>query len=212
MMMMNHTTKKAMQMLSQTNKMMFSSKILVSNLPKHWDIHEINNRFKISGPVAQVQLIKDSLGQNSGKAVVEYQYEKHASSAVQTFNNTAVGNHVCLARPMIDKQETSPRNDPSLLSRRVYLMNLPYDAHHTEIEGLVKEFAPVDKVVVPRDPKGLARGYAFVFLKKASDVSKVIDFVDGRHLRSRQIRAKSSLGGQALIEALQNERNGNKTK
>lgn len=62
------------------------------------------------------------------------------------------------------KGETSERVDPSLLSRRVYLMNLPYDASIKEIEGLCKEFAPVEKVVVPRDPNGLARGYAFVYL------------------------------------------------
>ena len=93
-----------------------------------------------------------------------------------------------------------------MLARRVYLMNVPYDAYGYEIENLVKEFAPVEKVVIPRDPKGWSRGYAFVYLEKASDVNKVIDFVDGRHLRSRQIRAKTSLGGEALFEQLKKEK------
>lgn len=112
-------------------------------------------------------------------------------------------NHV---KPVLIKGETAPRNEVSLLARRVYLMNLPYDAHYLEIEKLVKEFAPIDKVVVPRDVNGLARGYAFVYLKNASDIPKVIDFVDGRHLRSRQIRAKSSLGGEELRKVLEQER------
>lgn len=30
-------------------------------------------------------------------------------------------------------------------------MNLPYDATIKEIEGLVKEFAEVEEVVIPRD-------------------------------------------------------------
>ena len=30
-------------------------------------------------------------------------------------------------------------------------MNLPYDATVKEIEGLVKEFADVDEVAIPRD-------------------------------------------------------------
>ena len=46
-------------------------------------------------------------------------------------------------------------------------MNLPYDAYPHEIEALCKEFAPVDQVLIPRDPNGLARGYAFVYLKNA---------------------------------------------
>jgi len=50
------------------------------------------------------------------------------------------------------------------MSKRVYLMNLPYDASVDEIKKLCREFAPIDKVAVPRDPNGLARGYAFVFV------------------------------------------------
>ena len=30
-------------------------------------------------------------------------------------------------------------------------MNLPYDANKREIEGLVREFAEIDEVVVPKD-------------------------------------------------------------
>ena len=32
---------------------------------------------------------------------------------------------------------------------------------------------------------GRTKGYAFVYLKNAADVDKVIDFVDGRHIRNR---------------------------
>jgi RNA recognition motif-containing protein len=52
-----------------------------------------------------------------------------------------------------------------MLNRRVYLMNLPYDALHKEIENICKEFAQIENIVIPRDPKGLTRGYAFVYLK-----------------------------------------------
>ena len=31
-------------------------------------------------------------------------------------------------------------------------MNLPYDTYPHEIENLCKEFAPVDQVVIARDP------------------------------------------------------------
>jgi len=64
-------------------------------------------------------------------------------------------------------------------------MNIPYDTYPREIEELVQEFAPIDNVVMPRDHSGMTRGYAFVYLKNAADVQKVIDYVDGRHIRSR---------------------------
>ena len=80
-----------------------------------------------------------------------------------------------------------------MLARRVYLMNVSYSTSNSEIESFVNEFAPVDQVVIPRDKSGLARGFAFVYLKDAKDVTKVIDYVDGRHLGGRQLRAKNSL-------------------
>lgn len=90
-------------------------------------------------------------------------------------------------------REQSPRLNPELLARRVYLMNVPYDSTVKEIEDLVKSFAEVENVVIPRDKAGLARGYAFVYLKHEKDVEKVVEFVDGRHLKNRQIRAKKSI-------------------
>ena len=134
-------------------------------------------------------MIKNSLGQNSGKVIIQYQNGKIAEEAIKKFDNNAVENLVCSARPFLKKGEVHDRVEPGLLNRRVYLMNLTYDASIREIETLCKEFAPIDKVIVPRDPNGLARGYAFVYLQSAKDVEKLIDFVDGRHIRSRQVRA-----------------------
>ncbi len=58
---------------------------------------------------------------------------------------------VCRIKPYYDKKGESPRKAPALLARRLYLMNLPYDATKREIEMLVKEFGDIDDVVIPRD-------------------------------------------------------------
>lgn len=79
------------------------------------------------------------------------------------------------------------RRDDSRLNRRIYLMNVPYDASLKELEAIIKPHAKngIDEVVVARDKAGLAKGYAFVFLNDANDVKRVVEYVDGRHLRSR---------------------------
>jgi hypothetical protein len=58
----------------------------------------------------------------------------------------------------------------------------------SEVEKLVSQFVTVDQIKIPRQADGLGRGMAFVYLKDAGDVEKCIDYVDGRHLRGRQIR------------------------
>ena len=138
--------------------------------------------------------------------MLAYKDQRAADEAVNLYNDSAVDNLICSVKPYIAEGEISTRKEPALLARRVYLMNLPYDSYLHEIEALCREFVPVEKVVVPRDPEGLARGYAFVYLEKASDVQKLVDYVDGRHLRSRQIRAKSSLGGEDYIKAIEQEK------
>jgi RNA recognition motif-containing protein len=58
---------------------------------------------------------------------------------------------VCKVKPYFDRKGESPRKAPGLLARRVYLMNLPYDSTKREIENLVKEFAEIDDIAIPRD-------------------------------------------------------------
>ena len=54
-------------------------------------------------------------------------------------------------KPFFDKKGETPRKQTPNLQKRIYLMNVPYDASSQEIEGLVKEFAEIEEVVIPRD-------------------------------------------------------------
>ena len=54
-------------------------------------------------------------------------------------------------RPFFDNKQDIPRKSPGLISRRVYLMNLPYDVIKKELEMLVKEFADIEDIAIPRD-------------------------------------------------------------
>lgn len=58
---------------------------------------------------------------------------------------------MCKVKPYYDRKGETPRKAPALLARRLYLMNLPYDATQREIEILVREFADIDEVAIPRD-------------------------------------------------------------
>jgi RNA recognition motif-containing protein len=83
--------------------------------------------------------------------VVTFDDDKDGEIAVKRMDNRAVENLILSVKPYMDKQDKRPRQAESLLSRRIYLMNVPYDASMEELDGLVSKFAPVDQVVVPRD-------------------------------------------------------------
>jgi len=133
------------------------------------------------------------MGQNSGKAVLTYERDDSADTAIKQFDNRAVDGLICKVKPFFESKGESAIQKDSLLARRLYLMNVPYDSSSAELEAFVSEFVPVDMAVIPRDRAGLAHGYAFVYLKEAADMERALEYCDGRHLRSRQIRAKRNI-------------------
>lgn len=129
----------------------FTARVFVEGLPLEWTHHEIAQRFQVAGAVQKVNLVKNTMGHNTGKAIVTFEQEAAAQSAQEKFDNQAVDNLVCKVKPYYDRKGESPRKAPALLARRLYLMNLPYDATKREIEILVKEFADIDDIAIPRD-------------------------------------------------------------
>jgi len=129
----------------------FASKVFVNGLPSEWGHSEIRARFSSVGPVTYVHLIKNSLGQNAGKAIITFEKDDAGDQAIARFDNQAVENLICKVRPYFEKEDDKPRKEAHMLNRRVYLMNVPYDATIGELEELVSKFAPVEQVVVPRD-------------------------------------------------------------
>lgn len=53
----------------------FTSRVFVEGLPLDWTHHEIAQRFGLTGSVLKVNLVKNSMGQNTGKAIVTYEKE-----------------------------------------------------------------------------------------------------------------------------------------
>ena len=133
---------------------MFSAQIFVTGLPTDWDEHEINARFSLAGTLQKMHFVKSATGLKTGKVVITYEEKASAELAVTRFDNQAIDGKICSVKPFINKENNSsdnPRKNESLLARRVYLMNVPYDATNSELETLVAEFASVDQVVIPRD-------------------------------------------------------------
>ena len=129
----------------------FASRVFVQGLPVDWDRSEVTSRFGIVGQLDKVHLVLDNLGKPTGKAVLSYVEDDAGDQAIKHFDNRAVENLVCRVKPYFEKGQEKPRTDENLLSRRLYLQNVPYDATVKEITDLVKEFAEIDQVVVPRD-------------------------------------------------------------
>ena len=125
-------------------------------MPLEWDEHEINARFSLTGPLSKVHFVKSAEGLKTGKVVIEYAEKLGAEQAISRFDNQVVDGQICSVKPFISRKTMSENKDDqrrsaTILARRVYLMNVAYQATNQEIENLVAQFAPVEQVVIPRD-------------------------------------------------------------
>ena len=105
----------------------FTSRIFVEGIPADWQVQDIAQHYSLVGEVAQVNLVKNNLGQPTGKALVTYKSEKSVERAIDKYNNQAVNDLITLVKPYFDKKGESLRTQPGLMKRRVYIMNVPYD-------------------------------------------------------------------------------------
>ena len=67
------------------------------------------------------------------------------------------------------------------------MYNLNYSASKEDLHKMFTTFAKVEEIIMPWDKNGYPQGYAFVYLKKESDVDWVIEYCDQRHILDRQI-------------------------
>eukprot|EP01039_Chlorochromonas_danica_P009374 gene9374-10352_t len=92
-----------------------------------------------------------------------------------------------------EKKAPFTSTDPSLT---VYISNLDFDVTEEELLNLSKEAvgeASVRRLRLYKDrDTGRVKGYAHLELSSPDDVAKAISFLDGRQIRSRNIRAAPS--------------------
>jgi hypothetical protein len=65
----------------------FASKVYVQGIPTEWGHTEIKSRFNSVGPITYVHLIKTSLGQNAGKAIITFEQDDSGDQAIARFDN-----------------------------------------------------------------------------------------------------------------------------
>ena len=67
-------------------------------------------RFSRAGQIERVSIVKNSVGQSTGKAIIQYEDEDAAKAALDIFDDMAVDDEVNYVRPYYD-DKTGEQND-----------------------------------------------------------------------------------------------------
>jgi cold-inducible RNA-binding protein len=91
--------------------------------------------------------------------------------------------------------------EESVMSRKLYVGNLPYETGETDLQDLFARAGSVDTVQVMRDTAtGRSRGFAFVEMNSEDEAKKAIAELNdyqfgGRNLKVNEAQPKPAFGG-----------------
>jgi len=75
--------------------------------------------------------------------------------------------------------------------KSIYIGNLPYDTHLSEVEELFNKHGHVYNAKLVSDQSGMPRGYGFVEMR-AADAEAAVSFLNGKTFGGRQIKVNIS--------------------
>jgi RNA recognition motif-containing protein len=186
-----------------------SRKLFVAGLPDSITEDVLRQLFEATGgAVAEVTLPRDrTTGRPRGFGFVTMSTTDEANAARESLHGSFQGGRSISVRPFESappKREpgdmrpgappsTGPRSAPASQvespDRKIYIGNLPYDATPEEVEAVVNATGggPVVRVIMPSDPDGRKRGFAFAYMASQDAARGAIDLLKGAEVRGRRL-------------------------
>jgi len=156
------------------------STVYIRNMPKSWKIEHFIKAFSQMGTIESVDIIKDSIGLPTGRAMVRYLSEESAQSLYERQSKIIFDG--CIPRVLLYSDKK-----PNKKTAHLTLTNVPYDCIEKEIINLIKPFAAIEKVLIPRGGDYRPKGIAFVWLTNPEYSSYVLKYAEGRHIKNRPV-------------------------
>jgi len=181
------------------------SKLYVGNLPWTCDSAQLAEICQDVGTVEEVEVIYDrESGRSRGFAFVTMASNEDAQAVINSLDGSDMGGRTLRVnypqsnrdRPRFERGERPERRSPLGGSRRpsddpnkLFVGNLTWGCDEGALHQLFSDFGKVvdAKVVYDRE-SGKSRGFGFVTLENANEVSTAIENLDGADFEGRQLR------------------------
>lgn len=124
--------------------------LYVENIPRDWNEEDIRSRFQQIGNVEKVHIIKNTLGDPTGKIVVQYEKVENIVNAIQKFQNKCPDLKplkLKFFRKFGESKERTNNNNKNVL----LLKNIPYDVTVDDIKLILEGVAEPVYISLPRD-------------------------------------------------------------
>jgi len=152
--------------------------IFVGNLKKTTTQDDLEQFFKVCGPVSRIRILKDKhTGAPRGKAFVEFEEEESVEPATKLDGEELNGATIKVNRGAADKPGQEKR---TLNNRSIYVGKLNFKTTEETVMKVFKKFGKVLEVRLPvfKD-SNKKRGFAIVEYKSEGSVERAIKITQG---------------------------------
>jgi RNA recognition motif-containing protein len=118
----------------------------------------------------------------NGFGFVHYSSKSNAEKAIEVLNGKEIDGSVLTV-------EWSKRDNKTSNKTKIYVSNIRDSVQENDVEELVKEFGPFDRIYLAKDKTtGLGKGYAFVDFKSHEDAAKAVEKLNGFMVGENQLK------------------------
>lgn len=173
--------------------------IFMENLPPNWTEEEIRVRLEQLGTIEKLHIIKNSLGEKTGKIFAVYSKIDHIVEAINNFKDKMPFMKPVKIRFYREFKQKHPmkikgkQNEfPQLTNKNkkssVLLMkNIPNDLIKDDLKLFLSEFKEPIYIAYPRDEENEFKNIAYVYFNNVEDADYVLKFANLRYVKNKQL-------------------------
>lgn len=167
--------------------------VIVRGLPQNWAEKDISVYFdQDSSRIQKVNLIKNRVGGNTGKALITFNSADNAESFIGKWDRNTIQsgelNQIINAQffNLQKKEEPVPEVKSDL--KTVFVSNLAFNCTSDDLHNFASDFGEVVSVDAPMTANNKTKGFAFITFKEVAEAQKFLTLGQEKDLLGRRLR------------------------
>jgi RNA recognition motif-containing protein len=164
--------------------------IYLDNLPTDWTEEEIKVRLEQLGKIEKLHIIKNSIGERTGRVIAIYSKIDSLVSAIETFKDKMPffkPVKIRFYREFKNKKANISKNNSDKKSDVLMIKNLPSDLLKADLEMFLSEFKKPIHISYLRDEENEFKRVAIVYFYTIQDAEEVLKYANLRYVKNKQL-------------------------
>jgi len=175
----------------EKDKAKSSARVYVGNLPWNVSWQDLKDHFRTAGNVIHASVFFDESGRSKGCGIVEYSTKEEAEKAIQTLNDTTIGDSERLIFVREDREHSnsnySSRGREKSDGRQIYVGNLSFHTSWQDLKDVFRHCGKIIRADILTLPNGRSKGAGVLLFETREEAQNAIASMNNVEIAGRKI-------------------------